>query len=61
MPVPDELKRYAQPAVVYSFLTGLIVYALVAKSGGEPETVQVREPVQAGPPSRRSRATANPE
>src|SRR5258708_6803557 len=33
--------RWAQPAVVYSFLTGFIVYALVAKMGGEPETVRI--------------------
>lgn len=59
MPVPDELKRYAQPAVVYSFLSGLIVYALVAKAGGEPETVQVREPVNVPQPRGKGRATAN--
>ena len=34
--------RFAQPAVVYSFLTGFIVYALVAKMGGQPKTVEVR-------------------
>ena len=58
MPVPDELKRYAQPAVVYSFLTGLIVYVLVAKAGGEPETVQVREQVNVPQPRGKGRATA---
>lgn len=53
--------RWAQPAVVYSFFTGLIVYAVVAKMGGEPETVEVREPVPMSPRSRHGRATATPE
>jgi len=61
MPVPDEVKMYAQPAVVYSFLTGLIVYALVAKAGGEPETVEVREPAPVALPSRKGKATASPD
>ena len=50
---------WAQPAVLYSFFTGFIVYALVAKIGGEPETVQVREPIPVGPLSRKGKATAD--
>jgi purine-cytosine permease-like protein len=61
MPVPEGLKVHAQPAVLYSFFTGLIVYTLVAKAGGEPETVEVREPVPVAPRSRKGRATATPE
>ncbi len=59
LPVPDSFKVYAQPAVLYSFLTGLIVYTIVAKMGGEPETVQVREPVPVAPGKRRGKATAD--
>ena len=58
MPLPAEVKAYAQPAVLYSFLTGLVVYALIAKAGGEPETVEVRQPVPAGPRSRKGKAVA---
>lgn len=61
MPLPEELKAHAQPAVLYSFLTGLIVYTLMAKAGGEPETVEVREPVPVAPRSRKGRATATPD
>ena len=53
--------RFAQPAVVYSFLTGFIVYALVAKMGGQPETVEVREPLPIGPRVRHGKATADAE
>jgi cytosine permease len=56
MPVPDEVRTYAQPAVVYSFIAGFLVYLLVARLGGEPETVDVREPVPMPVSSRRARA-----
>ena len=36
-----------QPAVLYSFLTGLIVYAIVAKMGGQPETVSMSKAARA--------------
>jgi hypothetical protein len=39
IPVPADIQPYTQPAVLYSFLTGLIVYTIVAKLGGQPETV----------------------
>ncbi|MGA8028001.1 MAG: cytosine permease [Bryobacteraceae bacterium] len=39
MPVPLEVKRYAQPAVVYSFIVGFVVYWVLAKAGVEPQRV----------------------
>ena len=36
-----------QPAVLYSFLTGLIVYVIVAKMGGQPETVRMPKAARA--------------
>ena len=32
----DDIKTMAQPAVVYSFITGFVVYAILAKAGLEP-------------------------
>ena len=39
LPVSDSLKTYVQPAVLYSFVTGFVVYAVLAKAGIEPRTV----------------------
>lgn len=39
LPVPEAVKRAAQPAAVYSFAAGFAVYALLAKAGLEPEVV----------------------
>jgi cytosine permease len=39
LPVSDTVKTYVQPAVVYSFVTGFVVYAVLAKAGMEPKTV----------------------
>lgn len=39
LPVSDTVKMYSQPAAVYSFLTGLIVYTVLAKMGMEPKVV----------------------
>jgi cytosine permease len=41
LPVSAELKSYAQPAVVYSYIIGFLVYAALAKLGLEPKTVSV--------------------
>jgi cytosine permease len=41
LPVSAELKSYAQPAVVYSYIIGFVVYAVLAKAGLEPKTVAV--------------------
>jgi len=61
LPVPPAVKEYSQPAVVYSFVVGFLVYALLAKFGAEPETVEVREPNPVGAPMKRARAQASPE
>ncbi len=37
--VSDEIKSAAQPAVVYSYITGFVVYAILAKMGLEPKPV----------------------
>jgi cytosine permease len=39
LPISGALKTYAQPAVVYSFVTGFVVYAILAKAGVQPRTV----------------------
>lgn len=39
LPVSPEVKTYAQPAVVYSFVAGFVVYAILAKMGLQPRTV----------------------
>ena len=62
LPVSPALKAHAQPAVLYSFFAGFIVYAVLAKAGLEPRTVPleeagVRAPV-GGDQSKRGRATA---
>jgi cytosine permease len=42
MPVPPEIKRYAQPAVVYSFVVGFILYLALAKAGLQPVPVPLK-------------------
>lgn len=39
LPVSDAVKSASQPAVVYSFIAGFLVYALLAKAGLEPKPV----------------------
>jgi len=39
LPVSDTVKLYSQPAAIYSFVTGLIVYTVLAKMGMEPKVV----------------------
>ena len=63
LPVSPALKTYAQPAVVYSFVAGFLVYALLAKAGFEPRTIPleeagVRSPVGSGGRERHGSATA---
>jgi cytosine permease len=43
LPVSDTIKTLAQPAVVYSFITGFVVYATLAKLGFEPAAVSERD------------------
>ena len=40
-PVSEQVKTLAQPAVVYSFITGFVVYAILAKAGLEPRSVAI--------------------
>jgi cytosine permease len=35
--LPDDVAAKVQPAVVYSFVTGFVVYAALAKAGLEPK------------------------
>jgi len=62
LPVSAEIKTYSQPAVLYSFVAGFIVYAVLAKAGLEPRTISLEEiggraPV-GGPGGMRGRTTA---
>jgi cytosine permease len=41
LPVSEAVKSYAQPAVVYSYITGFIVYLILAKMGMEPNAVAI--------------------
>ncbi|MBI1790262.1 MAG: cytosine permease [Acidobacteria bacterium] len=41
LPVSGAVKEIAQPAVVYSFATGFVLYVLLAKVGLEPKTVSM--------------------
>ncbi len=41
LPVSPELKMLVQPAVVYSYIVGMIVYVVLAKLGLQPRTITV--------------------
>ncbi len=41
LPVSDSFKESAQPVVVYSFIVGFVVYAVLAKAGLEPKPVAI--------------------
>ena len=43
LPLPAGVKPYVQPAVIYSYITGFIVYAILAKAGLEPKAAQMAE------------------
>ena len=40
LPVPDSIKPYTQPAAVYSFIAGFVVYVILAKAGLRPRLAQ---------------------
>ncbi|MCS6952762.1 MAG: cytosine permease [Bryobacteraceae bacterium] len=42
LPLAETTKAYIQPASVYSFLAGFLVYWLLAKAGLEPKVVPIR-------------------
>ncbi len=39
LPIPPETVSYLQPAALYSFIVGFLVYTLLAKAGLEPKTL----------------------
>jgi len=39
LPLPADVLPYVQPAVVYSFLVGFVLYWVLAKAGMQPKTV----------------------
>jgi cytosine permease len=41
LPLPADMKRYVQPAALYSFIAGFVVYAALAKAGLEPKVVEM--------------------
>jgi cytosine permease len=47
LPVSETLKNAWQPAVVFSFITGFVVYAIMAKAGLEPKVVEGHRIAQA--------------
>jgi cytosine permease len=49
LPIPAEVMPYLQPAALYSFIVGFVVYTLLAKAGLEPRTIAL-------PKARRSAA-----
>src|SRR5271165_6801310 len=53
LPIPEETKPYLQPAAVYSFIAGFVVYAVLAKAGLQPKVVA--EGIVAGPQKKAAR------
>lgn len=41
LPVSQEVKQYTTPQVLYSYIVGFVVYAILAKAGLEPKTVDI--------------------
>jgi cytosine permease len=39
--LPESVKAYSQPAVVYSFVVGFVLYLVLAKAGFQPDVVEV--------------------
>jgi cytosine permease len=39
LPLPADVKAYIEPAVLYSFVVGFVVYYVLAKAGMQPKTV----------------------
>jgi cytosine permease len=42
LPISEDVKPYLQPAAVYSFVAGFLVYVILAKAGLQPKTVPDR-------------------
>jgi cytosine permease len=47
LPISEDVKPYLQPAVVYSFVAGFLVYFILAKAGLEPKVVPMAKSAQA--------------
>jgi cytosine permease len=47
LPISEELKPYLQPASVYSFIAGFVVYMVLAKAGLESKVVALSDPAKA--------------
>jgi cytosine permease len=39
LPLPPEVLPYTQPAALYGFIAGFVVYVVLAKAGLEPKRV----------------------
>jgi cytosine permease len=52
LPLPANVQPYVQPAVLYSYITGFVVYAVLAKAGLEPKVVPMVEQPAASSPAR---------
>jgi cytosine permease len=39
--LPDSSKAYAEPAPLYAFIAGFVVYIALAKAGLQPATVEM--------------------
>jgi cytosine permease len=48
LPVSEDVKPYLQPAAVYSFVAGFLVYFVLAKAGLEPKVVSMAKAAKAG-------------
>ena len=43
LPLPADVKPYTQPAVLYSFVAGFVIYAVLSKAGLEPRQVAMSQ------------------
>ena len=41
LPLPPDVQPFVQPAVFYSFVTGFVVYLVLAKAGLQPKVVEM--------------------
>ncbi|MGH9655855.1 MAG: hypothetical protein ACRD6B_20615 [Bryobacteraceae bacterium] len=48
LPISVEAKSYVQPAAVYSFIAGFIIYAILAKLSLQPKVAGANGPSTAG-------------
>lgn len=47
LPISDDVKPYLQPAALYSFVAGFLVYFVLAKAGLEPKVVPMAKSAKA--------------